>query len=167
MPQILLPIFPKGVTHINSLVAFQLEEDIVYYFNGMMPIFQHDKNDVQTFKMIISQFYVTGIVKQSEIQRAFGVSPIMIKRAVQVYRTEGVAGFYKEKKGGGPRVLKPMVIQEIENRLEQGEDLKKIVNELGLKLDTIQRAIKSGIIKKKHRKWHPSQHVHQKALVVL
>ncbi len=149
MPQMLLPMFPEGVTYITSLLAFQCEKGVVYYFNGMMPIFQHDKDDLQTFKMIISQFYLTGVAKQAEIERAFGVSPIMIKRAVKIYREEGPAGFYKEKKGGGPRVLKPNVIQEIENRLEQGDDLKTIAGELNLKLDTVQRAIKKGIIKKK------------------
>lgn len=149
MPQILLPLYPKGVTHINSLLAFEEREGVIFYFNGIMPVFQHDKDDIQTFKMIISQFYVTGVAKQAEIKKAFGVSSIMIKRAVKLYREEGPAGFYKEKKGGGPRVLKPDVIQDIENRLEQGDDLKTIVNELGLKLDTVQRAIKNGTIKKK------------------
>jgi len=150
MPQILLPLFPRGVTYINNLLAFQCQEGTVHYFNGMMPIFQHQEDDIQTFKMIVSQFYVTGVAKQSEIQRAFGVSSIMLKRAVHIYRTEGVAGFYKEKKAGGPRVLKSDIIEKIENRLEQGDDLKNIVFELGLKLDTVQRAIKKGIIKKKN-----------------
>lgn len=149
MPQMFLPLYPKGVTHINSLLAYEQREGVIFYFNGMMPIFQHDKDDIQTFKLIISQFYVTGVAKQAEIQKAFGVAPIMIKRAVKIYREEGPAGFYKEKKGGGPRVLKPDVIQEIENRLEQGDDLKTIVSEFDLKLDTVQRAIKNGTIKKK------------------
>lgn len=149
MTQMLIPIFPKGVTHINSLIAFICENGVINYFNGMMPIFQHNEDDIQTFKLIMSQFYVTGVAKQAEIQRATGVSSIMLKRAVHTYQTEGPAGFYKEKKGGGPRVLHASVIHEIEIRLEKGEDLKKIVNDLELKLDTVQKAIKKGIIKKK------------------
>jgi hypothetical protein len=149
MPQIVMPLFPKGVTHINNLIAFICENGVVTYFNGMMPVFQHDEDDIQTFKMIMSQFYITGVAKQAEIIRATGIAPIMLKRAVQTYRTEGPAGFYKEKKGRGPRVLHSKVIQEIEDRLQHGEDLEKIVDDCKLKLDTVQRAIRKGIIKKK------------------
>jgi hypothetical protein len=143
-----MPLFPKGVTHINNLLAFICEDGVVTYFNGMMPIFQHDEDDHPTFKMITSQFYITGAAKQVEIHRATGVPLITLKRAAELYRAEGPAGFYKEKKGGGPRVLHAEVVQEIENRLENGEDLKKIAGDLNLKLDTVQRAIKSGKIKK-------------------
>ncbi len=150
MPQMLFPLFPKGATHINSLLEFTVEEGTIYYFNGCMPVFHHDKDDIQSFRMITSQFYINGVVKQSEIVKAFRVTPISVKRAAKTYREEGPSGFYKEqKKGGGSRVLTPDVVLDIENRLEKGEDLKGIAKDGGFKLNTLQKAVRSGHIKKK------------------
>jgi hypothetical protein len=44
--------------------------------------------------MITAQFYTNGYVKQMDIVRAFGVTPISVKRAVKRYQEQGVQGFY-------------------------------------------------------------------------
>jgi hypothetical protein len=41
----------------------------VTYFNGHMPVFSHAETDIATFRMITSQFCVTGHVKQIDIIR--------------------------------------------------------------------------------------------------
>jgi len=48
-----------------------------------MPVFVHDESDLQTFRMITSQFYINGNATQAEICRAFGVPSITVKRAVK------------------------------------------------------------------------------------
>lgn len=58
MPQMLLPIFPAGVTEINDKLAFKKEDGVVTYFSATMPVFHHDETDIPSFKMIVSQFYV-------------------------------------------------------------------------------------------------------------
>ena len=55
MPQIQLPIFPVGTTHINAHLVFETKDGRITYFNGSMPVFVHDENDLQTFRMITSQ----------------------------------------------------------------------------------------------------------------
>jgi hypothetical protein len=94
MPQMLLPIFPYDATSINPVSGFCRKEEIVYYFNGMMPIFSHPVDDLNSFRLIISQLVVNGIASQAEIVRAFGVSKISIKRYVKCYRKEGSGGFF-------------------------------------------------------------------------
>ena len=84
MPQILLPLFPAGVTEINDKLAFKNESGVVTYFNATMPVFQHAEDDLQSFKMIMSQFYVMGVAKQAEIVTAFGVNALLVKRAVKI-----------------------------------------------------------------------------------
>jgi hypothetical protein len=69
MPQLQLPIFPDGVTHITNQLAFRRQDGQVTYFNGHMPVFSHAETDIATFRMITSQFCVTGHVKQSDIIR--------------------------------------------------------------------------------------------------
>jgi hypothetical protein len=151
MPQMLLPIFPKGAKEINSLLAFECQGEEVHYFNGMMPIFHHHIEDIKSFHMIVSQFYVNGVATQSEIAKAFGVSKISLKRAAKIYREKGISGFYEPRKnGGGARVLTPEVTQEIQSLLDLGKTPNQIAKELKLKCaDTIQKAITSGKLKKK------------------
>jgi hypothetical protein len=52
MPQLQLPIFPDGVTHITNHLAFRRQDGQVTYFNGHMPVFSHAETDIATFRMI-------------------------------------------------------------------------------------------------------------------
>ena len=69
MPQLHLPMFPTGVTHITSELAFEKKDGCITYFNGHMPVFTHGEKDVATFRMITSQFCESGYAKQSDIIR--------------------------------------------------------------------------------------------------
>src|SRR6266581_2712703 len=80
MPQIQMPIFPEGMKHINSELAFECREGTVYYFNGYLPVFMHDRHDLPTFRMFSSQLVVNGSSTQAEIVRAFGVPLVTVKR---------------------------------------------------------------------------------------
>ncbi len=92
MPQMQLPFFPEGATEINSHLAIIREGEQVSYIYGHLPIFRHNVQDNSAFRMIISQLYINGSVKQSEICRTFGVTQISVKRSVKLYREKGAAG---------------------------------------------------------------------------
>ena len=104
MPQLHLPMFPTGVTHITSELAFEKKDGCITYFNGHMPVFTHDEKDVATFRMITSQFCVSGYTKQSDIIRAFGVTSISVKRSVKLARAwSGVrVRMQNPKRASGP-----------------------------------------------------------------
>jgi hypothetical protein len=70
-----------------------------------MTVFSHAESDINTFRMITSQFCVNGCVKQSDIIRAFGVTPISVKRSVKTYREKGPKGFYTPRVTRGAAVL--------------------------------------------------------------
>ena len=99
MPQLQLPIFPVGVTHITAELAFECRDGVVTYFNGQMPVFRHPEDDRRSFRMIISQFVENGNAQQAEIARAFGVPAVNVKRAVKCYREHGTAGFFTPRGG--------------------------------------------------------------------
>ena len=147
MPQLQLPIFPDGVTYITNQLAFKNEDGQVTYFNGIMPVFSHAESDIATFRMITSQFCVTGHVKQSDIIRAFGVTSISVKRSVKIYREKGPKGFYAPRVTRGPAVLVEDVVSEIEGRLAGGATPAEVAKTLGLKLITIQKAMREGRIR--------------------
>src|ERR1039457_75303 len=102
MPQLHLPMFPTGVTHITSEWAFEKKDGQVTYFNGHMPVFTHGEKDVATFRMITSQFCVSGYAKQSDIIRAFGVTQReAIGEAVSGEGNEGILCTARDTRCGG------------------------------------------------------------------
>jgi hypothetical protein len=89
-----LPVFPDVVTYIANQLAFRRQDGRVTYFNDHVSVFSHAETDIATFRMITSQFCVTGQVKQRDIIRAFGVTSISVKRSVKIYGEKGPKGFY-------------------------------------------------------------------------
>ncbi len=144
MPQTLLPMFPAEVTAINEVVAFAKREGTVYYFQGMLPVFSHAEADRASFRMYASQLVCHGHCTQAELVRAFGISTISMKRYVKQYRQEGIAGFFKPPAARRPRVLTAAVCQQAQALLQAGQERQAVAQALGLKGDTLRKAIKAG-----------------------
>ena len=152
MPQLQLPLFPHGATEISMHLAVVREGENITYMYGHLPIFTHHVDDTKTFRMITSQIYENGCAKQSELCRAFGITPISIKRSVKLYRREGSCGFYKDRKWRGPGVLTPSVLAKAQEIFNEGSEIGEAATELGIKKDTLRKAVKSGrlqVVKKK------------------
>jgi transposase-like protein len=147
MPQLHLPMFPNGVTHITNELAFEKRDGQVSYFNGHMPVFTHGENDISSFRMITSQFCVTGYARQSDIIRAFGVTSVSMKRWVKLYRAKGAKGFYVPRVTRGAAVLTEGVVAQIDELLAEGASKSEVAKKLGLKLDTLQKAVRSGRVR--------------------
>ena len=144
MPQIQLPIFPDGVTYLSSELAFiKKKNGLVTYFNGSMPVFSHDEQDIGTFRMITSQFVVNGIIKQSEIVKVFGVPLTTVKRYVKLYRDKGPSGFYAERKKRGAAVLTTEVIKEVQDLFDEGLCIPDVSRKLGIKANTLSKAVRA------------------------
>jgi hypothetical protein len=156
MPQLHLPMFPNGVIHITDQLAVMNKDGEVTYFNGHMPVFRHAENDVTTFRMITSQFCVSGCAKQSDIIRAFGVTSISVKRSVKTYREKGPKGFYAPRVTRGAAVLVEDVVAEAEELLADGVIEAEVAEKLGLKLNTLQKAIRAGRVRRPVKKNIPT-----------
>ncbi len=139
-------MFPADVTEINELVSFAQREGTVYYFHGPLPVFSHSEQDRASFRMYSSQLVVNGNCTQAEIVRAFGISAISMKRYVKQYRQTGPAGFFKSRRTRQPRVLTPAVRQTAQALLQAGGGCHEVARELGIKSDTLRKAIKAGRI---------------------
>ena len=152
MPQMQFPFFPEGVTHITPRLAFSKQEGRITYFNGDMPVFIHDVEDIDSFRMITAQFCVNGNTKQIEIIRAFGISKISIKRAVKLYREVGVKGFYAQRKTRGPAILTPPVLEQAQQLLDEGRETPDVADRLGIKRDTLSKAVRAGRLHQRAKK---------------
>jgi len=146
MPQTLLPIFPAESTLINDIVSFKKREGKVWYFLGGAPLFTHEERDYASFSMITSQMVVMGYCKQVDIIKVFGVSTISVRRHVRKYRDGGPGAFYNQRKKKRPTVWKPEVLNRAQEFLNEGKTRKEVEELLGIKRDTLYRAIHSGIL---------------------
>ena len=113
---------------------------------GRLPVFSHAEQDRASFRMYSSQLVVNGNCTQAEMVRAFGISAISMKRYVKQYRQAGTAGFFKGRRGRQPRVLTPAVRQKAQALLQAGGGRQEVARELGIKSDTLRKAIKAGRI---------------------
>jgi predicted transcriptional regulator len=149
-------MFPEGSTEVTHDLAVAKRDGRVTYFYGTLPVFTHDENDDASFQMITAQFYTNGYVKQMDIVRAFGVTPISVKRAVKRFKEEGVQGFYAEKKTRGAVVLTDEVLLQAQQLLSEGQESYDVADQLGVKRDTLSKAIRAGrlhrTVKKKNKR---------------
>ena len=152
MPQLQVPMFPFGVTPVTALLSFIKEDKNITYFNGSLPVFSHLEEDNQSFRLITAQFCVNGHARQMEIVRAFGVTPISVKRSVKLYREEGPRGFYKQKTKRGAAILTPTVLEQVQQFLSDHEEVANIAAKLGIKVDTLSKAIRAGRLHKPAKK---------------
>jgi transposase-like protein len=153
MAQMRLPIFSDGVTEITSDLGYQKDDDTVVYFYGTLPVFSHQVDDLRSFRMICSQFYVNGSVRQVDLVRTFGLNPLAVKRWVKTYREQGAAGFFQSPKGKRkPRVLTPETLSKVQRRLDDGQAIAQVAKQLDLKADTLHKAVRAGRLVKPVKK---------------
>lgn len=157
MPQLQLPLFSKGITLINANLGFVREGNTITYIYGNLPIFSHDIDDQRSFRMVTSQFYINGSATQAQIYRAFGVSPISVKRGVKLYRKKGMAGFFEQPRRRGAAVLTPAVLAEVQGLLDQGVTITEIAAEMNLLADTLRKAVKAGKLHQPSKKKSPKE----------
>ena len=158
MPQMQLPIFPAGVTEINHRIAVQKEAGKVCYIHGHLPVFQHEEQDVQSFRMFTSQMIVGGTVKPKEIVQTFGVPMITVKRYAKLYRDQGAKGFYESKpRHSSASVLKGEVLAQAQHLLDQGWIVPEVAGELKVLANTLHKAIRAGRLRGSQKKAIPAQ----------
>src|ERR1035437_7136417 len=114
MPQLQLPMFPAGVTEINSQIAVQKEAGRGFYLHAHLPVFQHEEQDVRSFRMFTSQMIAGGTVK----------------RYVKVYRDHGSKGFYaSQPRHSSASVLKGPVLEQAQQLLDGARSVPEVAAE--------------------------------------
>jgi hypothetical protein len=94
--------------------------------------------------MFTAQLVMRGMCQQVDIVRTFGVSKNSVKRSVKKYREEGIETFYRSRRGRGGAVMKAEVTRQAQALLDRGFSWKGAARELGIKYDTLRKAVKGG-----------------------
>jgi prepilin-type processing-associated H-X9-DG protein len=138
-------LIPSGVTSINEVLSVEKRSDGKwFYFCGLHSVFFHDENDRRLFRMFTAQLVCQGMCRQSEIVRAFGVSKNSVARSVKRFEEEGADGFFIKRKGRGGHVLTEEVRSKAQELLNLGNGKKETAEILGIKYDTLRKAVGDG-----------------------
>ena len=154
MPQLQLPMFPVGVTEINTRVAVEAKGGVGFVISmGHLPVFQHDEKDVWSFRMFTSQMIVNGTAKPKEIVQTFRVPIGTVKRYMKVYRDCGAKGFYEPKpRHSSASVLKGEVLERAQQLLDEGQNVPEVAKQLNVLANTIHKAIRAGRLRQPQKK---------------
>jgi hypothetical protein len=69
-----------------------------------------------------------------------------------LYREKGMAGFFEEPNRRGAAVLTPPVLEKIQGLLDAERSIPDAAKELGLKADTLRKAVQAGKLHKPQKK---------------
>jgi hypothetical protein len=133
-----------SATRIGDVISVVRENGQWRYFCGVQPVFQHAENDRRTLRMFTAQLICQGVCRQVDIMRAFGVSKNSVIRSIDTYRAGGVPAFYTPRATRGASVMTPVVAAQAQQLLGAGRSRKEVADQLGLKLDTLRKAIQHG-----------------------
>ena len=75
-----------------------------------------------------------------------------VKRYVKLYREKGPKGFYETRQRRGAVVLTTEVIKAAQELLDEGEELTEIGKKLGVKANTLSKAVHSGRLHRTDKK---------------
>ena len=144
MPQALLPLIADDATRISDLMSVVRQDGHWFYFCGTQAVFQHAESDLKTFRMFTAQLCVQIACSQAQIIKAFGVSKSSVIRSVDLYREQGIEGFYRPRRARGAPVMTPAVIQQAQQLFQQGQSRAEVARKLGVPYDTLRKAIDQG-----------------------
>ncbi|MBL0382456.1 MAG: hypothetical protein JKP90_23205 [Desulfofustis sp. PB-SRB1] len=159
--QIILPCIPMGATEINSRVGVWRDDQQWTYFLGGHPVYSHRADDRRMFRLVTAQLIESGGCRQVDIIRTFGVPKRNVIRAVNKLRQEGVEGFFKPRPARqGGTVLTPPVLAKAQSLLDEHHSRSEVAKELGVKYDTLRKAINDGRLKEPtHLQFQPNHPV--------
>lgn len=151
MGQQILPLYIDGEYQINEKIHYEYnkETETIYYYLYCHPLYSHGVNEKTSFQLVTAQLIVYGHCRNVEIVKAFGVSSISVKRAVKKYRTGGISAFVKKRSTRGPKVLTDEVLLEAQKLLDEGENRTNVAQNLGIKANTLSKAIQAGKLTEK------------------
>jgi transposase len=152
MAQVQLPLFPSGTTLITPELAFERRDTQVVYFNGHLPVFTHEVDDLGSFRMFTSQLIVNGTATQGQIVKAFGVPLVTVKRGVKRYRQGGARMFFSPPAKRAGHKLTPERLVQAQQLLDEGRSVPEISRELSVLTSTLHKAIDHGRLRQTLKK---------------
>jgi hypothetical protein len=110
----------------------------------LLPIYPSTGEGYITDLLSLEKLIVNGNCRQVDIVKAFGISPISVKRMVKKYREGGAEAFFKKPHPRSAHVLTPDILQKTQEFLNGELDRAEVASRLQVKKNTLDRVIRAG-----------------------
>lgn len=148
--QLRLPLFPAGTLMISDIVGVYVEGELVQYILYGLPVYQHDKDDLQGFRFFFCNLIKLGHCSRRQIREAFHLTTDYVNRAYAKYTSEGEAAFFgPENRHGYCHKLIGKTLEQAQALLDAGTSQNATARAVGVGESAIRYAIKSGYLKKR------------------
>jgi len=146
--------------HINGKCNYREEGELRVIFANGIPLLHYARDDKAAAQYAMIHLVETGLANQQEVAKAFNCSRLTIFRAKNKYNEGGMVGLVPKKRGpkDGSKVNQAKTRRIIALK-EQGLTNAAIGGRLGLKEDTVRKALK-------RMGWSPPQIAKQLDLAV-
>ena len=149
MPQAILPMFSKDMIVVSRYIGVEQKNDIVYWSQGCIPMFQHHVADMDSFHNVCCQMINLGTASAAELGRALGINREKLSRWARL-ENKSMRTFVKvkplKKRKKKSTVLTPDVIANIQNLYCEGNTIMEISEAIGVPYSTIKKGIARGCI---------------------
>ena len=139
-----MPLIPDGATRVSDVVSVVRQDGKVIYLVGTQGLLCHDENDHRSFRLYTAQLIDQDACRQIDVARAFGVTKSSLARALKTLRAGGAEAFFASRRTRGASVMTPEVTARAQQLLADGWSRSETATELGLKPDTLRKAIQQG-----------------------
>ena len=140
-----LPQIPEGSTPINDIVSVTSENGTWTYYIYLWPLYIHQSSQRDHFRYIASSLINAGLCRQKEIVSVFGVDRKLLSRANKQLKERGAESFFQKRVGRtGGRVLTAPKLAHAQKLFNQGCSREEVSAELGVKKDTLRKALMDG-----------------------
>ena len=145
----ILPLIPYGATKIANNLSVFYENDEWTYFHGYFPVARHAASDTRFFRMITSSFILNGACRNADIIRVFNVSKSSVIRNCKKFAAHGSDAFFNNSNRGKrkSKVLTDDKLKKAHELLSSGFRRSETASKLGVKYDTLNKAIHVGYVK--------------------
>lgn len=134
------------ISKINEDVSYGNKDRLRYYFHRDFPIFNHSQDDYNSFRMIVGQMVVMGFCRNVEIQKAFGLNKTSVCRWSKKIRERGSQIFSNNPRRRSAVIMNENVLSKAQGLLNEGLSRSKTAEILGIKKNTLAKAIQAGKI---------------------
>lgn len=141
----MLPGIAEGSTPINDIVGVQREDGTWTYFVYLWPIYSHPEGNQNQFRLIAAMLIESGLCRQCDIVKAFGVDRKMLNRASRQLEERGMESFFGKRCGRkGGTVLIREKLAKAQELFNLGYSRREVADELGTSTDVLRKALSDG-----------------------
>lgn len=146
-----LPIFPASTKMLSDTWGVFEKDDFVYYLHSGLPVYTHQKGDLNTYRYITGNLVVTCGIKASRLSKVFGVGVRNFERYAKQYREGGADSFFKPTDQRGKcHKMTPDKLVEAQKHIDNGLSQAKTAKLINVNEASIRYHLKKGTLKKKN-----------------